>query len=87
MIGGAIYGASHTLSGHSLDNLKTRLQLDPDYRGMSTVGAAKKLWGMFMDPHSSALCVLSSNIFDISLLYYVNITQQPSVVSMVFSKG
>jgi hypothetical protein len=45
VIGGAIYGASHTLSGHSLDNLKARLQLDPGYAKLSTVGAAKKLWG------------------------------------------
>jgi hypothetical protein len=44
VVGGAIYGASHTLSGHPLDNLKARLQLDPKYIGLSNVAAAKKLW-------------------------------------------
>mmetsp|Transcript_77149 Transcript_77149/g.154673 ORF Transcript_77149/g.154673 Transcript_77149/m.154673 type:complete len:282 (+) Transcript_77149:133-978(+) len=44
IVGGAIYGGSHTLSGHPLDNLKTRLQLDKNYRGLSTFEASHKLW-------------------------------------------
>lgn len=43
VLGGALYGASHTISGHSLDNIKARLQLDPNYRNLSAVGAARKI--------------------------------------------
>ncbi|KAJ1459704.1 mitochondrial carrier domain-containing protein [Pelagophyceae sp. CCMP2097] len=44
VVGGAIYGASHTISGHPLDNVKAALQLEPKYRGLSAVGCAKALW-------------------------------------------
>jgi len=45
LIGGAVYGTAHTFSGHSLDNLKARLQLDPAYKNLTTRTAAMKLWG------------------------------------------
>jgi hypothetical protein len=41
---GALYGAAHTISGHPLDNLKTSLQLDPSFRGLSTAQAARQLY-------------------------------------------
>lgn len=44
IIGGALYGASHTISGHPLDNLKARLQLDAGYAGLSNVAGAQKLF-------------------------------------------
>lgn len=43
VFGGALYGASHTISGHSLDNIKARLQLDPNYSKLSAVAAARKI--------------------------------------------
>ena len=42
---GAIYGSVHTLSGHPLDNIKAKLQLDPAYHGQSSLGAIRKMWG------------------------------------------
>jgi len=41
---GALYGASHTISGHPLDNLKTAMQLDNKYKGLNTRQAAASLW-------------------------------------------
>lgn len=41
---GALYGVTHTLSGHPLDNVKARLQMDPKFFGLSSVAAAKKMW-------------------------------------------
>lgn len=45
MFTGAIYGSVHTLSGHPLDNIKAKLQLDPLYHGKSSLGAVQKMWG------------------------------------------
>jgi solute carrier family 25 carnitine/acylcarnitine transporter 20/29 len=42
--GGALYGASHTLSGHPLDNLKTAMSLDPAYRNLSSLQSARLLY-------------------------------------------
>uniref|UniRef100_A0A7S4IZX9 Mitochondrial carrier protein n=1 Tax=Odontella aurita TaxID=265563 RepID=A0A7S4IZX9_9STRA len=41
---GAVYGSSHTLSGHPLDNIKAVMQLDPAYRGLSTAQSVSRLW-------------------------------------------
>ena len=43
IVTGAIYGITHTLSGHPLDNIKARLQMDKQYFGLSAAGAAKKM--------------------------------------------
>lgn len=44
MFTGAVYGATHTISGHPLDNLKTVMQLDNKYKGLNTYQAATRLW-------------------------------------------
>jgi solute carrier family 25 (mitochondrial carnitine/acylcarnitine transporter), member 20/29 len=44
LVTGAVYGVAHTLSGHPLDNLKARLQLDKSLHGSSTLAAARHLW-------------------------------------------
>lgn len=44
VMGGAIYGAAHTLSGHPLDNLKAKMQLDPKYFSLGTPAAARTLF-------------------------------------------
>ena len=44
LVAGAVYGAAHTVSGHPLDNLKARLQLDPSYHGLSSLTAARRMW-------------------------------------------
>lgn len=41
---GGIYGAVHTISGHGLDNMKARMQLDKSYRGLGVTTVAKQLW-------------------------------------------
>lgn len=41
---GGLYGAVHTISGHPLDTVKTRMQLDRGYFGVGTYGAIAKLW-------------------------------------------
>ena len=41
---GAIYGSVHTLSGHPLDNVKAKLQLDSAYHGKSVFGAVRQMW-------------------------------------------
>lgn len=45
MFTGACYGAVHTLSGHPLDNIKAKLQLDVNYHGKSVWGTIRKMWG------------------------------------------
>ena len=40
---GAIYGAVHTLSGHPLDNVKAKLQLDAAYHGKSLLGTVRQM--------------------------------------------
>ena len=42
---GACYGAVHTLSGHPLDNIKAKLQLDVNYHGKSMWSAIRQMWG------------------------------------------
>lgn len=44
VVTGAIYGGVHTLSGHWLDNVKARLQLDKSYHNMGIVGAIRRMW-------------------------------------------
>lgn len=44
LLTGAVYGVAHTISGHPLDNLKARLQLDRSLHGSSTLSAARHLW-------------------------------------------
>ena len=41
---GAVYGVVHTLSGHPLDNLKARLQVDRRFHGETAWAAARKMW-------------------------------------------
>jgi solute carrier family 25 (mitochondrial carnitine/acylcarnitine transporter), member 20/29 len=41
---GGIYGATHTISGHPLDTVKTRMQLDPAYRNLGAFSTAGKLF-------------------------------------------
>lgn len=44
MFTGALYGVTHTLSGHPLDNIKARLQMDKAFFGLSAFKAAQKMW-------------------------------------------
>lgn len=44
LVTGAVYGAVHTLSGHPLDNVKARLQLDPAFRQLGSAAAARRMW-------------------------------------------
>ncbi|KAJ8607075.1 hypothetical protein CTAYLR_009902 [Chrysophaeum taylorii] len=44
VVGGALYGLSHTVSGHPLDNIKAAMQLDARYRGLSTFAVASRMW-------------------------------------------
>lgn len=44
IVGGAIYGFSHTVSGHPLDNIKAAMQLDQRYRGLSARRVASLMW-------------------------------------------
>ena len=44
LVTGAVYGITHTLSGHPLDNIKARLQMDKSFFGLSAVRAAKQMW-------------------------------------------
>jgi hypothetical protein len=41
---GAIYGAVHTLSGHPLDNIKAKLQMDARYHGKTMFGTVQQMW-------------------------------------------
>jgi len=44
VVGGALYGCTHTISGHPLDNVKTAMQLEPRYRGLSATATAAAMW-------------------------------------------
>ena len=44
VVGGALYGFSHTVSGHPLDNIKARMQLDPTMRSLSGPAVALRMW-------------------------------------------
>jgi solute carrier family 25 carnitine/acylcarnitine transporter 20/29 len=44
IVTGAIYGTVHTLSGHPLDNVKARLQLDTSYHSLSTASAVRRMY-------------------------------------------
>ncbi len=44
VVTGAIYGCVHTVSGHPLDNVKAKLQLDRAYHGLSACSAVRKMW-------------------------------------------
>lgn len=41
---GGIYGATHTISGHPLDTIKTRMQIDPAYAKLNTFQTTKLLY-------------------------------------------
>ena len=44
VVAGGMYGAAHTVSGHPLDNVKARMQLDASFRGLGPVAATRALW-------------------------------------------
>ncbi len=44
---GGIYGATHTISGHPLDTIKTRMQIDANFRGLGTVATTRKILSDF----------------------------------------
>ena len=44
VIAGGVYGAAHTVSGHPLDNVKARMQLDPSFQTLGPLGATRELW-------------------------------------------
>lgn len=44
VVTGGIYGAAHTISGHPLDNLKARMQLDKAFHNMGALATARRLW-------------------------------------------
>ena len=41
---GATYGAAHTLSGHPLDNIKAKLQMDSSFHGKTLAGTVRQMW-------------------------------------------
>jgi hypothetical protein len=41
---GGLYGATHTISGHPLDTIKSRMQVNPDYLKLSTMQTTLKIW-------------------------------------------
>ena len=41
---GGLYGIAHTLSGHPLDNIKARLQMDKAMHSKSSLEAARMMW-------------------------------------------
>ncbi|RHY84155.1 hypothetical protein DYB37_005196 [Aphanomyces astaci] len=41
---GSFYGGVHTVVGHPLDTIKSRLQMDPTMRNASALDVAKSLW-------------------------------------------
>lgn len=43
LLTGSIYGGTHTISGHPLDTIKSRMQLQTDYHGLSMTQSIKKL--------------------------------------------
>ena len=44
VVAGGMYGAAHTVSGHPLDNVKARMQLDASFKGLGPVAATRALW-------------------------------------------
>ena len=44
VVTGGVYGVVHTLSGHPLDNLKARLQLDTAYHNVGAIAAVRKMY-------------------------------------------
>ena len=40
---GGVYGAMHTLSGHPLDTIKTKMQLESRYVNMNAIKVAKSM--------------------------------------------
>jgi hypothetical protein len=40
---GGVYGAMHTISGHPLDTIKTKMQLETRYVKMNSVQVAKSM--------------------------------------------
>lgn len=44
LLGGALYGFSHTVSGHPLDNVKAAMQLSPGSRGKSALEVARGMY-------------------------------------------
>ena len=44
MFTGALYGATHTVSGHPLDTIKSRMQINPEYLNLDSFQATSKIW-------------------------------------------
>ena len=40
---GSVYGAMHTISGHPLDTIKTKMQLEPKYLDMNAFKVTKSM--------------------------------------------
>ena len=44
---GCIYGSVHTITGHPLDTIKSNMQLEAKYKGLSASGVAKDIFKEF----------------------------------------
>ena len=44
LITGAVYGATVTVSGHPLDTIKSKMQVQKGFTNLSSVQAAKTIW-------------------------------------------
>jgi hypothetical protein len=44
---GGVYGAMHTISGHPLDTIKTKMQLESKYSKMNSIQVAKSIMKEF----------------------------------------
>lgn len=41
---GSIYGATHTLTGHPLDTVKSKMQIQKGYTNLTAIQVSKKIW-------------------------------------------
>lgn len=41
---GSIYGATHTLTGHPLDTVKSKMQIQQGYTNLSAITVCQKIW-------------------------------------------
>lgn len=41
---GSIYGATHTLTGHPLDTVKSKMQIQKGYTNLTAIQVCKKIW-------------------------------------------
>jgi len=44
MATGGLFGATHTLSGHPLDTIKSRMQINPSYLNLNSFQTTSKIW-------------------------------------------